>query len=424
MKQRMGALLVGVICFALGAAFQWAYDRRRPIGSEGSRAALIESVTPPAAKSLAAPAPPWVVDPVDRSKIDFTKQPLWAWGATEPPQPDTKQAVQGAPGVGRGRGQNANLTPEELSRKRRASGSTIELSLADIRAAANAAGGNVVDWFPDDHPSPMPTIIRRGPAALGKDTRACGSCHLADGSGRPENASPAGLPAGYIVRQLTDFRAGLRHNADPRKGNSNTMVMLAKAMSDDEMREAANYFSAVPWRPHVQVVETRLVPKTRIQGELFIPTAKERTEPIGTRIIEVPADVEQSQTLRSAHGTWIAYVPVGAIKRGKDLVTTGGMKVVNGQILQGKTTACGTCHGKDLMGVPPDVPPLAGRSPSYLAREIFDIQQQARIGSNSNNELMRMVVEHLTPEDIVNITAYLASRPIVAAPSDQLEARR
>jgi cytochrome c553 len=231
-------------------------------------------------------------------------------------------------------------------------------------------------------------------------------------SGRPENASPAGLPAGYLIRQLTDFRNDLRHSADPRKGNSNTMVMLAKAMSDDEIRQAADYFSAVAWRQHVRVVETTHVPKARIQGELFIPIANERTEPIGNRIIEVPADVEGNQTLRNSRGMWIAYVPPGTIKKGKDLVTTGGMKVANGQIVQGKSTACGACHGPDLMGVPPDVPPLVGRSPSYLAREIFDIQQGVRRGSNSNVPLMKMVVERLTPEDILTMTAYLASLPV------------
>ena len=202
------------------------------------------------------------------------------------------------------------------------------------------------------------------------------------------------------------------------------MVRLAKAMSDDEMKQAAEYFSSVRWRPHVQVVETKLVPKTRIQGELFIPTAKERTEPIGNRIIEVPTDEEQNQTLRSAHGTWIAYVPVGAIKKGKDLVTTGGMKVVHGEIVRGKTTACTTCHGEDLLGVAPDVPPIAGRSPSYLAREIFDIQQGSRRGSDSSVQLMKMVVEKLEPDDIVNITAYLASRPIPSTSSEQLVTRR
>jgi cytochrome c553 len=348
---------------------------------------------------------------------------LWAWGAIEPPKPGDKQAVQFAPGTRTGGNPGATLNPDELNQKRHLKGSQIELSLAEIRGATNAAAG-VVDWFPEDHPNPMPDIIKHGPAALGREARACGSCHLADGSGRPENASPAGLPAGYILRQLNDFKNDLRHSSDPRKANSNTMVMLAKAMTDEETRLAAEYFSAVTWRPHVQVIETRLVPATRIQGELFIPTAKERTEPIGERIIEVPADVEASQTLRSSRGTWIAYVPAGAIRKGKDLVTLGGMKIVNGQIVQGKTTACGACHGADLTGVPPDVPPLAGRSPSYLAREIFDIQQGSRSGSNSNVQLMKMVVEKLQPADIVNITAYLASLPVPDTHGVRFVARR
>ena len=32
---------------------------------------------------------------------------------------------------------------------------------------------------------------------------ACGFCHRADGLGEPESASLAGLPAEYIVRQVT-----------------------------------------------------------------------------------------------------------------------------------------------------------------------------------------------------------------------------
>ena len=73
------------------------------------------------------------------------------------------------------------------------------------------------------------------------------------------------------------------------------MVMLAKA-TDEEMKQAADYFSAVKWRSHVKV-ETNLVPATRIQGELFIPTVNhvtehKLTEPIGNRIIEVPTDVD------------------------------------------------------------------------------------------------------------------------------------
>jgi cytochrome c553 len=354
-------------------------------------------------------SPIWTVSPVDRSKVDYSQMPMWAYGVAERPNPADPQAVQGAPGAPPA----APIPPAEANRKRRVEGSSLTFTRLDIR-------GNVVDWFPADHPRPMPGIIKQGPAALGNTGRACGTCHLSDGSGRPENSSPAGLPAKYILRQLNDFRNGLRHSVEPGKGNSNTMVMLAKAMTDEEMKQAADYFSAVTWRPHVTVIETNLVPVTRIQGELFIPTANKATEhkltePIGNRIIEVPTDVDVNQVLRNSRGTWIAYVPVGAIARGKNLVTTGGSSIVNNEIVLGRATACTTCHGQDLRGMAPDIPPLAGRSPSYLAREIFDIQQGTRAGSYPVLPLMKKAVENLTAEDIIDITAYLASLPVDSA---------
>ena len=361
--------------------------------------------------SAQAPAasPIWTVSPVDRSKIDYSHMPLWAYGVAERPNPADPQAVQGAPGAPPA----APIPPAEAARKRHVEGSSLTFTRLDIR-------GNVVDWFPGDHPNPMPGIIKQGPAALGSTGRACATCHLSDGSGRPENSSPAGLPAKYILRQLNDFRNGLRHSVEPGKGNSNTMVMLAKAMTDEEMKQAADYFSAVTWRPHVTVIETNLVPATRIQGELFIPTANKvtehkLTEPIGNRIIEVPTDVDVNQVLRNSRGTWIAYVPVGAIARGRNLVTTGGSSIVNNEIVLGRATACTTCHGQDLRGMAPDIPPLAGRSPSYLAREMFDIQQGTRAGSYPVLPLMKKAVENLTAEDIIDITAYLASLPVDSA---------
>jgi len=351
-------------------------------------------------------SPIWTVSPVDRSHIDYSQMPLWAYGVAERPNPADPQAVQGAPNAPPA----APLPPTEAARKRHVEGSSLTFTRLDIR-------GNVVDWFPDDHPNPMPSIIKQGPAAMGNGGRACGTCHLSDGSGRPENSSPAGLPAKYILRQLSDFRNGLRHSVEPGKGNSNTMVMLAKGMTEEEMKQAADYFSAVKWRPHVTVVETDRVPANRIQGELFIPlvnnvTEHKLTEPIGNRIIEVPTDVDVNQVLRNSRGTWIAYVPVGAIARGKNLVTTGGSSIVDNQIVLGRATACTTCHGRDLRGMGSDIPPLAGRSPSYLAREIFDIQQGMRAGSYPLLPLMKKAVEKLTADDIIDITAYLASLPV------------
>ena len=118
---------------------------------------------------------------------------------------------------------------------------------------------------------PMPDVIKYGPASMGEQKRGCGSCHLPNGQGRPENASPAGLPVAYFMRQIQDFRNGLRKTADPRKPNTFTMIDLAKGMTDEEMKQSANYFAAINYKPWTRVVETDLVPKTRIVGNLFLP---------------------------------------------------------------------------------------------------------------------------------------------------------
>jgi len=199
------------------------------------------------------------------------------------------------------------------------------------------------------------------------------------------------------------------------------MIELAKAMTDDEVKAAADYFGSMKWTPWIRVVETNLVPKTRIAGNLFLPLEQARTEPINGRIIEVPENEEQAETYRNPHSGFLAYAPIGSIRKGEDLVTTGGMKIIGNKIVQGKTTACGTCHGIDLMGVA-DVPPLAGRSPSYLVRQIWDIQQGTRNGASA--QLMKLVVARLTPEDLVAIAAYVSSRlPPGAVPQGKRLAR-
>jgi cytochrome c553 len=280
-------------------------------------------------------------------------------------------------------------------------GSNATFSLVDVRD-----GQNVIDWFPKEHPL-MPNVIQHGPARLGASTRGCGSCHLPNGKGRPENAGVAGLPLPYIMKQIQDFRAGKRRTADPRKPNTNTMIELAKALSDDELHAAAEYFSSIKFTSWIRVVESDLVPKTRIAGNLFLPLEQTRTEPIDGRIIEMPENEEQAETYRNPHSGFVAYVPPGSLKKGKDLVTTGGARIVGSEFIRGKTTPCITCHGPDLMGVA-DIPPIAGRSPSYMVRQMWDMQQGTR--NSEAAQLMKLVVANLTKEDFVAIAAYVASQ--------------
>jgi cytochrome c553 len=151
------------------------------------------------------------------------------------------------------------------------------------------------------------------------------------------------------------------------------------------------------WTPWIEVVETATVPKTRIGGGMFLTIEGGEKEPLGARIIETPKDAEGTEVLRDARSGFFAYVPVGSLKKGEALVTTGA----------NKTTKCGVCHGADLNGLGP-VPGIAGRSPSYLMRQMVDMQSGARHGVWS--DLMKPVLSNLTEADLMAISAYAASR--------------
>src|SRR6202008_3228167 len=123
------------------------------------------------------------------------------------------------------------------------------------------------DWYPGDHPQ-MPDIVAHGNRA--NNILACSLCHYPNGKGRPENAGVAGLPYDYFVQTMNDFKNGKRKSADTRKANTNRMIGFAKAMTDDEIKASAQYFSAIKWSPWIRVVETDMVPKTRIAGGMFL----------------------------------------------------------------------------------------------------------------------------------------------------------
>lgn len=246
------------------------------------------------------------------------------------------------------------------------------------------------DWHPGDHP-PMPEIVASGrrPRVL-----ACGSCHRADGSGGPENARVAGLPAAYIAQQMADFKSGARKTSVPGR-NPERMVEIANAITSEEITAAADYFSALKPRSAIKVAEAVKAPKTQVVDWHLAEASNPGKEPLGQRIIEVPENLEQFER-RDGRSRWLAYVPPGSIQRGQKLVTSGG----------GKTIPCGICHGADLRGLGP-IPGIAGRSPSYLIRQLYDFRAGVRAGAGS--ALMQPVVEKLSTDDMISLAAYAAS---------------
>jgi cytochrome c553 len=261
-------------------------------------------------------------------------------------------------------------------------------SAKEYEAAKIAGTANPPDWFPDEHPA-APRAVTGGAGIR----FACGACHLMSGQGHPEAADIAGMPAEYLIRQMAYYKAGTRQD-DSR------MAPIAKATSDEDVRQAAEYFAALKPAVWVKVIETATPPKT------FIATAGRHrqlhpdggTEPIGHRILEIPADPFRTE-IRDPHSGFIAYVPPGSIARGEALVKGGE---------SGKTVQCALCHGDTLQGLG-EVPRLAGLQPLYVARQLFDIRYGSSAGKAA--ALMKPVVANLSDDDIIAISSYLGSLP-------------
>ena len=176
------------------------------------------------------------------------------------------------------------------------------------------------------------------------------------------------------------------------------MIAFANGLADDDAKQAAEYFASVKPSAWTKVQETATVPKTFVgEGNMRFVSEGSATEPLGQRIIEVPED-EEAAKVRDPHSAFIAYVPVGAVKAGEMIATTGA---------GGKTIQCSVCHGADYRGIG-NVPRLAGRSAIYIFRQLYDIQHGTRKGNAV--ALMQPVVAKLSQEDMIDLAAFMASR--------------
>jgi cytochrome c553 len=250
---------------------------------------------------------------------------------------------------------------------------------------------DAIDWIPGDHPIPPPVVFPGNPATK---LEPCAGCHEPNGLGFLGAPNLTGLPAAYITEQVREFRAGRRRSSIPDRPGTAMMIAMAQAVSDQELEAAAGYYgSQTRHGRSIRVIETATVPAT--QGHYFgwlERAADKPDEPIANRIILIAEDFERLW-IGDPHAMEIAYVPPGSIQGGEQLVRQGEQP-------------CTSCHGATLKGAG-DVPPLAGRDPTYLARALWDIKSGARNGPAV--DLMQAPASRLDPAAITSIAAYLSS---------------
>lgn len=181
-----------------------------------------------------------------------------------------------------------------------------------------------------------PSIVTQGSGAA----TACATCHGADGAGNAQGGFPvlAQLPPAYFIKQISDFKTGTRSNP--------VMTPIAKAMSAEDAKAAANYYASQP-RPRAQ------------------PSKADA------------AVVARGENL-AINGAWNEGVP-----------------------------PCFKCHAVDGSGVGAAFPPIAGQHAAYTAGQLQAWKTGAR--NNDPQSLMKTVAEKLSDDDIRSVAEYLAT---------------
>jgi cytochrome c553 len=237
----------------------------------------------------------------------------------------------------------------------------------------------------------MPPAVRggQGPAS------ACGFCHLPEGVGRPENAALAGLPFSYLSQQLRDMRSGTRKLVDAHFVPGMLMLEVIRQTSVTDAEAAARYFSGLRYTKWVTVIETDRIPHPVAYGFVYLFDKRCPKVPLGERIIEGPDDSQRFE-MRDPRTTYTAYVPIGSIARGAALAKGNGSA----------RPPCALCHGPALGGTSLG-PPIAGRFPTHLFRQLYAFQSGTREGTTAT--LMKPIVARLSRREMIDLAAYVGS---------------
>ena len=106
-------------------------------------------------------------------------------------------------------------------------------------------------------------------------------------------------------------------------------------------------------------------------------------------------------TLRAASHAGHLIFLVGIL-----LLVSASVAHAAGNISAGRQKAlqCQTCHGLDGLSKLPDAPNIAGSPEQYLARQLNAFRKGER-----RNEMMSLVVQPLSDQDVADLAAYYAA---------------
>lgn len=159
----------------------------------------------------------------------------------------------------------------------------------------------------------------------------------------------AGKPAGYLYNQLRNFRDGRRFYQP--------MAILLENLSDEYMREIAEYFASQPYTYPQPVVPALSSTETKSVETLVYSGDPERDLP-----------------------------------------------------------ACSACHGEALMGMQPAIPGLLGLPHAYLAAQ-FGGWRNGGIMRGQIPDCMSEIAKKLTQEEVNALALWLPGLPVSGQPA-------
>ena len=175
------------------------------------------------------------------------------------------------------------------------------------------------------------------------------------------------------------------------------MLRIATVATEADIAAASAYFAAQRPRPRVKVIERARIPRMLVKDWIYVIDSQGGEEVLGPRSIEWTLDAKRHE-MRDDMMRYNVFVPPESVARGRIIVNRG----LNDNV----ALACVICHGTRLQGSG-EIPPLAGRSPTYMLRQLMAFQTRDQSGVNGAR--MQPVVAGLFIEDMMALSAYAAT---------------